>query len=532
MKNIFKFLMVTLLLIPLGCDSDFEQINTDPKQTSAEAFNANYLLAQAQFEHSNTGYSQLLFQSMWTQVLASTFGYYSNGDKYVGSGSLISYQNRIFEEQYRAAALDVEIQSLIKENPELSNLAAVSTIMKVEIMQLITDCYGDIPYSEALQASSGVSTPVYDTQEAIYTSMLTELETAITGLDASKAIPTNDVIYKGDIDSWKKFGYSLMLKIAMRMTKVSASTAQTWAEKAAAGGTFTSIDDNARVYTQNSTGFGNNTTGALLVGDDYREVRWSETFIDFLKSTDDPRLGVIAEVPEAGKTANADQALSGDSDPAIQIGLPNGHDLNGGATDITNYALYPGPTGSGDDAAPLGKYSRPVTGLYLSRDAPNFLLSYSQTELLLAEAKARGWNVGATTAAQHYSNGVVAAMTSLAQFNATTGAISSGVATTYAAAHPLDESSLAASLKMINEQYWVTTGSLFNFIETWSNWRRSGYPVLTPVTYPSQFSAGAIPRRIPYQSQESANNPVNYADAVGRLSNGDTFGSRIWWDAQ
>lgn len=532
MKNIFKFLIATILLIPLGCDSDFEEINTDPKQTSADAFNANYLLAQAQYEHGNTGYSQLLFQSMWSQVLASTFGYYSNGDKYVASGSLISYQNRIFEEQYRAASLDVEILKLVEGDETLTNLANISTILKVEIMQLITDCYGDVPYSEALQASEGVSTPVYDTQESIYTAMLTELETAINGLDASKPLATNDLYYEGDIPSWKRFGYSLMLKIAMRMTKVNASLAQTWAEKAAAGGTFTSIEDNARVYSQNSTGFSNATSNALLVGDDYREVRWSETFIDFLRDNDDPRLGVIAEVPAAGKTANADQTLAGDSDPSVQIGLPNGHDLNGGATDITKYSLYPGPTGTGDDTAPLGKYSRPVTALYLSRDAPNFVLTYAQTELLLAEAKARGWNVGSTTASEHYKNGVVAAMESLAQFDATTGTISNTVATLYATTHPLDISSLNASLKMINEQYWVATGSLFNFIESWSNWRRSSFPVLTPVTYSSQFSPGEIPRRIPYQSGEPANNPVNYAAAVGRLSEGDTFGSRIWWDVE
>ena len=246
MKNIYKFLIATILLIPLGCDSDFEEINTDPKQTSAEAFNANYLLAQAQYEHGNTGYSQLLFQSMWSQVLASTFGYYSNGDKYVASGSLISYQNRIFEEQYRAASLDVEIQKLVEGKETLTNLANISTIMKVEIMQLITDCYGDVPYSEALQAAAGVSTPVYDTQESIYTAMLTELETAINGLDATKPLATNDLYYKGDIPSWKRFGYSLMLKVAMRMTKVNAALAQTWAEKAAAGGTFSSIADSAR----------------------------------------------------------------------------------------------------------------------------------------------------------------------------------------------------------------------------------------------------------------------------------------------
>jgi hypothetical protein len=226
---------------------------------------------------------------------------------------------------------------------------------------------------------------------------------------------------------------------------------------------------------------------------------------------------------------NQNQDLAGDTDPSIQIGLPNGYDLNGGATDIRSYAGYPGGTGSGDDLAPLGKYSRPTTGLYLSRNAPNFILTYAQTELLLAEAKLRGWNVGSTTAAQHYANGVVAAMESLAQFDAV-GTISNADASAYVAANPLDESTQASALKMINEQYWVATGSLFNFIETWNNWRRSGYPVLTPVTYANQFTDGSIPKRIPYQSSEPSNNPDGYASAVSRLSNGDTFISRVWWD--
>ena len=70
-----------------GCTKDFTKINTDPNATIADQFNPNFLLAQAQLNYSQTGYSQLLFQSMWTQSLASTFSYYGNGDKYQQSGS-------------------------------------------------------------------------------------------------------------------------------------------------------------------------------------------------------------------------------------------------------------------------------------------------------------------------------------------------------------------------------------------------------------------------------------------------------------
>ncbi len=72
---------------------------------------------------------------------------------------------------------------------------------------------------------------------------------------------------------------------------------------------------------------------------------------------------------------------------------------------------------------------------------------------------------------------------------------------------------MAASLKQINEQYWATTGILWNFVEAWNNWRRSGYPVLTPVNYTGNFSNGTIPRRQLYPTTEPTANPVNYRAA-------------------
>jgi hypothetical protein len=184
--------------------------------------------------------------------------------------------------------------------------------------------------------------------------------------------------------------------------------------------------------------------------------------------------------------------------------------------------------------APDGKYSRPVTSIYLDRSGTNFILTYAETELLLAEAKTRGWNVGTTTAAQHYKNGVVGAIASLAQFNSVAAgdaaiAAAAAAAPAFVDANPLSGSTETA-LEQINTQYWVATGTLFNFIETWCNWRRSGYPVLTPVVYPNGFSNGTIPTRIPYIVSEPSNNGANYAAAVAGISGGDVFTAKVWWD--
>src|SRR5690606_28447548 len=120
-----------------------------------------------------------------------------------------------------------------------ANVNAVAAIMKVLNVQYITDTYGDAPYSQALQARDAITLPAYDKQQAIYTSMLTDLESALNSIDPSKPKPTADISsLGGDMAKWKRFGYSLMLRLAMRLVKADPALAQTWAEKAYAGGTL------------------------------------------------------------------------------------------------------------------------------------------------------------------------------------------------------------------------------------------------------------------------------------------------------
>ncbi|SFW86879.1 SusD/RagB family nutrient-binding outer membrane lipoprotein [Chitinophaga sancti] len=538
MKRYFIYIgLAGLLMQSASCTKNFLEINTDPTQTSADLYNPNYLLTSAQHAFSSQGYNMFLFEGFWTQIMSSTSSltsnYLSNGDKYVATSGTSDYQGRIWNtdygstDQYNTGAgnLVAEAITLTKNDPSKANLTAICMIMKAMILQQVTDVYGDVPYSQAFQGKQGVSQPAYDTQEGIYTSIFNDLTTAIGMLDASKTAVTGDLYYGGDVTKWKKFAYSLMLRAAMRLTKVSPATAQTWAEKAVAGGVFSSTADDAYINVQSTNNHDN--AQARVYGTDLYQTRWSKTLIDYLKANSDPRLGVVSEVPQAGLKANKLTA-AGDMTAANQLGLPNGYDLNGGPTDVTKAPNYAGSTGTGDDETPLGKYSRPLASVYTNLNAPIFVLTYAQTELLLAEAAARGWNVGGT-AATHYAAGTVAGLTSLSTLGAAL-TISSATATAWVATHPLDITSTAASLKQINEQYWATTGIQFNYIETWFNWRRSGYPVLTPVVYDGNFSGGQIPRRQLYPVSEATLNGANYKTAVGRLSGGDNWTSRVWWD--
>lgn len=528
-----RIIAATFLIgaLQVGCTDKFDALNTDPTRASSGVFDPNLLLPSIQYNHVNaiSGYNgPILFQAGWVQILASTSSgganYYTNADKYVISSNTNDYLQRTWNIDYNAASYAYEMEQLTKGVAARSNLNNIAVIMQVLTLATITDTYGDVPYTQALQAkASGITTPVYDSQQSIYASLLSRLDAATAALSTSGDIPTNDAFtYKGDITKWKKFGYSLMLKLAMRLTKVDPTTAKTYAEKAAAAGVFASADDDAFVVADNANGYGNSNGQALTTLDDIYQVRWSKTLIDYLKANNDPRLSVIAEVPAAGLAANQSATSSANSAASAQMGLPNGYDLNGGSTDITKAPGYPGATGSGADVTPIGNYSRP-TQIYRSRNAPLFVLTYAETELLLAEAATRGFTVSGT-AAQHYSNALVGGMLALNRFGAT---VSSATATAYAATRPLVA---ANALQQINTEYWASTGIMMNFMASWNNWKRSGYPALTPVNYIGNFSNGMIPRRQPYPTGEATLNTANYGTAVSKLSGGDTWTSRVYWD--
>jgi hypothetical protein len=536
-RNYLKYITIgAMMLLSIACTKDFSKINTDITRFSPDVFDANYFMTNSQINYANeiTGDAgPLLFESGWAQILAMPGGagdYFNNADKYVASSNTNTYTSSSWNNGYTAAtyANEILLNTINNPNSDSTNVKAIAVIMKVMSIQYVTDVYGDCPYSEAFQARYGNTTPVYDKQQDVYNALLSDLDKALSLLDASKKGPVADASsLSGDVGKWKRFGYSLMLRLAMRLTKADAGAAKTWAEKAAAGGTL-NAGENMYLARQRATGYGNGNAAEWLLDNSFYMIRWSKTLIDYLKSVNDPRLGIASEVPQAGKAANDNTTLDGDKTPANQQGLPNGYDLTPtSSTYIGTASGYPGGTGSGSDVALIGKYSRPAISVYASFDLPVFVMSYAESELLLAEAAARGWNAGGT-AATHYKNAVSGAVQTINVYSP--GVVSAATADAYATAHPLDVSTTENSLKMINTQYWATTGLLFNFGEAWINWKRSGYPVLTPVNFSGNFSNGAIPRRQIYPPGEGTLNPANYKNAVSGLSGGDAWSSKVWWD--
>ena len=231
-----------------------------------------------------------------------------------------------------------------------------------------------------------------------------------------------------------------------------------------------------------------------------------------MKNNNDPRLPVLSYVYPPDFSPGDDPS-GGSADPADQNGLPNGYDDGNTSHGIISYPGFLGNT---------NLYSRP-SPIIFNATAPTLVLTYAESEFLLADA-AKRWGIG--DAETHYKNGVLAAITELSAYG-DAGIISDDDAQAYLDAHPYDD---ANGLEMINTQFWAAT--FFNEYEAWSNYRRTGYPVLVPVNYPGSQSPGAIPRRMAYSTVDKQVNAANYNAAVAALPGGDKITSRMWWDVQ
>ena len=342
--------------------------------------------------------------------------------------------------------------------------------------------------------------------------MLSELEDATSKLDASKGAVAADILYAGNIAKWKKFGYSMMLRLGMRLQKVEPATAEAWVKKAFAGGVFTSVDDNMFVRFPDKTG-----ANQALVNDESWTLsvsgtspgKISATIFNFMKSRNDPRLKYMVAVyltPTLASTKN--------TDPAVQKGMPNGFNL---VTIQKDESWNP--------KLDQHQYSGINRDVYAKLDGPRMGLTYGEVQFMLAEAVVRGWLQGDAEAL--YKSGVAGAMKNVAKYDAS-AIITDSEINAYLTANPfVGVADKEKAYEQINTQYWAAC--FMNGLEAFANVRRSGYPKLTPVNYPSNETDGTYPRRLRYQEDEAVLNAVAYNAAVARQGP-DNFKTRVWWD--
>jgi len=510
-RTIYLIAGALLMITFTSCKKQLLEVNTNPTAVSGSNYDPNFLLTTTQLMYTgSTDFGAENWQTEWGEIagfiqhVSSTNTAYYSGDKYLNSvGNFGVYFDHAYIYQVQPV---VELYQLTLNKPQYQNLHQMARIMKALVFERITDIYGDIPYFNAgLGYYSRIYTPAYDKQQDIYTDLLKEVEQATDSLSENADLPTGDLFYSSAADQiaeWKMFGNTLLLRMAMRLTNVDPATAQAYVNKVQ-GLTMASNNDNAIVQHE----LGNETQNRdawSIIQEDSADLKLCSTYIDSLQFNGDPRLPFMSEIFATEDTTSADQ-----------LGLPPGYIIGGAnpATDITQTPTYPAVLG-------MEGYSR-LNDNILSYTAPNLILTYAESEFLLADAAVR-WGIG--DAATHYQNGVLAAITQLSAFGPNS-TISSDLAQAYLNAHPYND---ANGLNQINTQFWLCT--VMNEYEAWSNWRRTGYPLLTPTNYTGNVTGGTIPRRLPYPTSEKVTNGANYNAAVANLPGGDKMTSHVWWD--
>ena len=523
MRNILKYsLVLAFFLASQACDKDkLAEMNID--KNAVTDIDMSYLLATATLriggEYENTR-ANMLYSATMIQHTASTAGYFS-GDKYFYNAQYSgAYMERHFTDVIR---LYSEVISKTAKDPNLVNVNAVATILRAFDLHRMTDLYGDIPYT---QAGYGLESqdnwfPKYENQKDVYVAIVKDVKTARDKLSTTaKSLGAQDVIYNGDVAKWKKFANALLMRVGMRMQKKDEATGKAIFAEAYASGTFTSNADNGTIkYLNGPSGFNRNglNDGYWNTYKYSRDCKISRTFIDWMKTNNDPRLMIIS-----GGTGNPDNPATWNIDPAAQKGMPNG---------FTSATILEGNTLTADEKA---EFNKPGVGRtmfsmlnlkYCDWEDPYYLISFAETELLAAEGGVRGWITA--NAEDKFKSGVTAAITAWTAFDPSFVRSATDI-NNYISGRKFAAADNNGKLRLIGEEFWAATW--LNDIESYSNWRRSGFPALTPTKDPNRYKQiNEIPRRLIYWESEISGNPANYKTAVDRIG-GDEFTTRMWWD--
>lgn len=486
MKHIFlkSLAIVGLIALSSGCTKDFDEINTNPN--SPTAVNNGLLLPQIQRDMMNA-----LLGETWgignIVIQHTAKNQFVNEDRYLW-GELNSIWNNVYDNMR-----DVKIMLQQSEANGENNYKAVALIMKSWMFSLATDAYGDIPYSEAINAKEGQNYPKYDEQEQIYNGILADLKTASDLLGTSSESVAGDVIFKGNLDKWKKLANSLRIRALMRISRKRDVSADLRAivDNPAQYPIFGGVADNA-VYTYSASSPDQFPLHTTRIGS-FNEFRASKTLLDTLKALNDPRMPIFFRPTPDTET-----------DPIPEfVGLPNG--LN----DVDALQYNGGPQFQSRIGTLYFEQAISTSGLSIAKGV---VMTYAELQFLLAEAAEKGLIAG--DAKTFYEQGVKGS------FNFYGLDVPAGYFDLPEVAYT---GSQQEKLSKIGFQKWVSL--FFQGLEAWFDWRRTGIPALKPG--PSNQNNNMIPVRFRYPIIEQSLNEASYKAAVQRQGP-DDLNSKMW----
>ena len=465
------FALTILLTFNYSC-SDFDDLNDDPN--AATKVDPSALLSYAEFQlfdeiHGRTMNAEwgMLMVQYWAQnEYCEESRYDVTEDTFDSSWSLL--YTDVLKELETAKSL-IDLQDIAE--PVKINQKNIIDVLKVHTFMILTDGFGDIPYSQALNIEYDL--PGYDSQELVYNSMLSTLSSAASSYDLnSPSFAKGDIIYNGDVAKWKKYTHSLLLRLAMRIVDADPSTASTYIT-AASTDLISSLSEEA-IFNFDSTPDRANPLWRDVVQNSRDDFCVSELLVTTLSSKSDPRLDKFSKETTTGSI----------------VGMPYG------LTD--NEATLLKPT-----------TSRPDESLRQTT-SPSVIFSLAEVQFLLAEAYERGILSGSAESA--YANAIKASMNYW-------GITDDSAINSYISSQPYNSSNWKESIGM---QKWIAL--YMNGYEAWAEWRRLDYPQLV---VPSAAVETSIPTKLPYPRSEVSNNSAS----LGKVST--TPGSivkKVWWD--
>ena len=506
-----KLIIAILLLLGIGltnsCTDRFEEMNTDPN--SLTSVNPAYFFAkitQAVFTNYQRNWD--LYADLYSQYWANTVGGFGSPRYEYNDGWVGNFWNEFYTEHLRRS---IAIQEFVADKSNYNNVKAMNEILICYWWSLLSDYYGDVPY---FKAGIGTSVP-YSSQKDVYYDLLARLDNAVKLIssDANQiSIGVYDRIYLGDAMKWQKFGNSLRLRLAMRLSNVDKEKAKTEAIAAinGAGGLLSSNADVAQVpiwkdgwtdyLQQTAWNWQNVVISKTFAGNLYAQVPGKE----------DPRAPrwLAYNVSVDGKAVVTSKEAKG---AATYRGLENGHSSTTMPSDATSaYATinlssgYVGFSGNGNDVL-----------MYVP------MMFYSEVLFLKSEAALRGWVAGDANGL--YKDGVKASMDFVG--------VKTDDATAYIAALPSLSGSNEAQLKQLITQKWIA--NFPNGAEGWSDFRRTDYPDLTlpfaGVSGSASVASGTYVKRIRYPDNQHKTNEVNMPSGLNTTDK-DRMDTKVWWD--
>ena len=475
---------LALLVSVGGCDS-FSEINENPNAPEVVPENLQLSALLGTFGYEMIGNDPTRTPVHWVQQLAFS-GTPPSEDNYDHDESDVN--NLWTFTAYTDVMHNAKILSEQAESNGNFAYAAIAKTILAWSLGIVTDLWGDVPYSEAFNPDD--PTPAYDAQEQVYAAIFDLLNQAAAQYDQPSPLSpgSDDLLYGGDMDNWKKLTYTVLARFHMHLTHAPGNSAADRAQQALAAlqNGFTSNAEDADFAYFNAPDSENPWYQWVIDGVWDTRNQLSVHYVDLLKARDDPRLSIQAR--PVGAVDGNGLVPGFTTDDPVYAGHQNG--VSGaGANTISSIGVF---------------YSAP--------DAPLTWISYAEARFIEAEATLITSSPDA--AASLLVEAITASMDKLGVNPADRDA--------YLAARPALTDANALEEIMI-EKYIAN----FLNLETYNDWRRNGFPVLEPVT--NQARATRIPLRYPYPSSELANNPDN-VNATGIPLGLAALELPVWWD--